>query len=272
MKEILLVNPRRRRKKTTKKKKPTRKKIPARRRKTNPCGTTRRKGRVSTMAKRRRRKAAKARIVYRSAPKRRYRRNPSTRRRRVRRYAKRAGSRMTSGMSVKRALKNVAMMQIGMFAAKAAALIKTDATEINPVGWDWRAYVQGGLGGAAAALAVNAIKPGTGQRILEGSLAYLGFKLIENELVQKNATAMKYLGADDDEEMVLDLEGTPYMNSYGQALPLDESHRMQLPEADMSDAIVPVNRLGFADSNVPVGPLGDDRVDAMRRFAKAYRY
>lgn len=268
MKEILLVNPRKRR--TTKKKSLTRKRPSRRKKRSNPCGTTRTKRRINTMAKRRRRRKAATRIVYRSAPKRRYRRNPSTRRRRVRRYARRVGSRMTSGMSVKRALKNVALMEVGMFAAKAAALIKTDATEINPVGWDWRAYIQGGLGGAAAAFAVNAIKPGTGQRILEGSLAYLGFKLIENEFVQKNATAMKYLGADD--EMVLDLEGTPYMNSYGQALPLDESHRMQLPEADMSDAIVPVGRLGYGDSNVPVGPLGDDRTDAMRRFAKAYRY
>lgn len=174
-----------------------------------------------------------------------------------------------SGMSIKRALKNVALMEVGMFAAKATALIKTDATEVNVDGWNWRAYIQGGLGGAAVAMAVNAIKPGTGQRILEGSLAYLGFKLIQNEMVQKNATAMKYFGAEED-DMVLDLEGTPYMNSYGQVLPLDESHRMQLPEADLSDSLVPVGRLG--EANVPVGPLGDDRMDAMRRFAKAYRY
>lgn len=220
------------------------------------------------MAKRRRRRRAATKVVYRSAPKRRYRRNPSRRRRAVR-YVKRAGSRAMSGMSLKRALKNVALMEVGMFAAKATALIKTDATEVNVDGWNWRAYIQGGLGGAAVAVAVNAIKPGTGQKILEGSLAYLGFKLIQNEMVQKNATAMKYLGA-DDEDMVLDLEGTPYMNSYGQALPLDESHRMQLPEMSMSDALVPVGRLG--EANVPVGPLGDDRTDAMMRFAKAYRF
>lgn len=274
MAEILMINPSRRRRKTKTKKKRTTKKT-TRRRKTTKKSTTRRnpirlKMGAKIMAKRRRRKSPKT-----TTRKRRYRRNPTTSR--TRRVARRA----TSGLSFRRALKNVISLDIGMFAAKFAAKRFGDqiASETDPTTWNAMSYVKAGVGAVGAGLLANMVRPGWGQKIMEGGLAWTVFKAVENEVIHGNATAEKWLGQDylyegvgaDPNVLVLDEDSTPYMTGQdGQLLPLDESHRM-LPSMTYSgDVLTPPGRLG--DVLTPPGRLGygDDRMSMLTAYKRDY--
>jgi hypothetical protein len=186
-------------------------------------------------------------MVRKRTTRRRYtkRRNPAVnatpRRRTYRRRARRAASRIVSGLAFKAALKNAITLNIGMFAAKAAARrFGLDSSETNPESWTWRSYIQAGLGGAGAALLFNAVKPGKGQKVLEGALAFTLFKMLQNELVVKNETATKWFGADEEEQdpnlLNLDLEGIGadddeelvYVDDNGQEIPMSDEYRMQV--------------------------------------------
>jgi len=204
---------------------------------------------------------AKKRKARKTTTTRKYRRNPSARR------TTRIVRRGLTGLNFKSAFKNVLMLDVGMFAAKfAAKRFGGGASELDPNSWGWRAYLQASAGAAVAGMVMNMVKPGTGQKVLEGGLAYVAFKAIQNELISGNATAESWLGASEmpEDELLLDLDGTPYMNYDGVEYPLDESHRM-------GDTIVPVGRLG--DTIVPVGRLGmgGDMSNLMSAYKNAYR-
>lgn len=274
MAEILMINPSKRRRKkrttrrrTTKKRTTTRRKTSVRRKpRTTRTLRTKSTG-ARTMARRRRRKTATKTTRRRRRV---YRRNPS----RTRRVARRS----VAGLSFKRALKNIIALDLGMFSAKfAAKLWGTDATETDPASWNAMSYIKSSVGAVGAGLLINLIKPGMGQKVMEGGLAWTVFKAIENEVIAGNETATKWLGQDeyvydgigeDPNVLVLDEDETPYMTGAdGQLLPLDESHRM-LPEMSYGDVLTPVNRLG--DALTTPGRLGDSRMAMLRAYQRDY--
>jgi len=240
MGEILLINPRKKRKtknKTVKKE-------------------------VEKMVKRKYRKRTQKKMAV--APrKRRIRRNPSNPKESYRRAAKNI-----LGMDIKSALKSIPAFQVGMFAAKfSAKLWGTEATETDPETWNWASYAKGALGTVAVAALASQYKSGIGRNILLGGLNLIAYKAIQNELVAKNETATKWLGADEDyipEEYigalepgtVIDDSGLPVMmGENGIRYPVDDSHR--LPDYSMmGTTLEPVGPLGTTLE--PVGPLGDD--------------
>lgn len=300
MREVLLINPRKggtkRRRKTACKKR------------LNPCGSAM-KGR-STMARKRSRKR---RRVYASPPKRTYRRrrrsyrrNPEVlelnpRRRgggRVRRYARRAGGRLFAGLNWKSAVHDGIPALLGMFAAKFAARKFGGGTETDPTTWTWGTYAKAAAGAFGGAFIANMIRPGYGQKVLNGGLAFVLFKIVENELVTKSTKAQEWFGADeswgqswdgygaeDPNVLQLDGDGTPWMMSDdGTMLPLDERHRMQLDgwgdDSDLpelqgtwGEALVTPGRLGgFGEALVSPGRLGQDvRAAYIEKYRQSYQ-
>lgn len=193
------------------------------------------------------------------------------------------------GLSFKTALKNVWAFQVGMLAAKAASKRGNEeypATETDPESWVWSNYAKGGAGTVAAAVIGNMLKPGSGQKILEGGLNLMVYKLIQNELVPKSEWATNNLGQLGQAEqtvMIDEATGAPIMMGQGGPIPLDESHRMQEylePQegydgydgmdggdyGDLGESLVSPGRLGGA--LVPPGRLG---ADPYARYYAAYR-
>jgi hypothetical protein len=207
--------------------------------------------------------------------------SPAPRRRRyyraAKRTAKRAGGRMIAGLNIRSAIKNALCLNVGMFAAKAAAKrFGLESSETSPESWTWRSYIQAAGGGFGAAFLMNAVKPGTGQRVLEGAIAFTLYKLIQNELVVKNPTAQSWFGADDEADpnlLPLDLEGVDddveeqlvYVDDQtGEEIPMSDEYRMQ----GLGSVTMPVDRLG--EAMAPPSNLG--RVDDSRQRAlDAYR-
>lgn len=205
-----------------------------------------RKRKAKPMAKKRR-KAVKR--------KRTYRRNPA-KRRKTRSKARSIARRSFMGLSFKKALGNVPATQIGMFAAKAAAkLFGAEASETDPTSWDWASYLKAAGGGIGAGILANMVKPGTGQKVLEGSLNYIVFKALQNELISKNDWASQHLGDDDyspDEYLLTGADENWFLGADGNAYPTDEMYR--LPEASYGEVLQPPGPLG--DVLVAPGPLG----------------
>ena len=214
-----------------------------------------------TMPKRRRKR--------RAAPKRRrriYRRkNPSSPKRS---YARRAASRLTSGLSIKTALKDQVPIQIGMLASQwAAKRWGTDASELDPATWTWASYAKGAGGAFLAGMAANMIKPGLGQKVLTGGLAHIVHRIVRNEVIEKSEWGVQQFGAGEEGEGIyVDENGTPYSASGGDYLPLDEQHRMLPSGSVMGDSIVPASQLGYGQTE-PVGPLGEGDFS---RYARSY--
>lgn len=247
MNEILVINPSR---KTRKTKKRTVKKSTARKTKG-----------VKTMAKRRKKRTRRASAApirrYRKSPIRRRRRsNPSRRRAMVRRAAS-SVRKTIGGMNIRQSLKDIPPTMIGMFAAKAAAkLWGSDATETDPGSWTWASYLKGAIGAFVAGFVAQNIRPGWGQKVLNGGISLMAYKVIENELVPRSEFAQKWFGAEDEnyfpsEYVQTDQTGTPYLLGQGnQWYPVDERHRL------MGDVLEPPGRLG--DMLETPGRLGED--------------
>lgn len=193
------------------------------------------------------------------------RRNPAKRRT----YRSRAVSRARStfsGLNFKGALKNQIPILAGMFGAKfAAKKFGESASETEPGTWNYMSYIKAGLGAVATAFVAQNIKPGSGQKVLEGGLAYVAFKLVQNELIANSTWASEQFGAeqyypseylegygDDDGyepgEIATNSAGEPYL--------LGEDYQWQrLPEGMSGpSALKPVGRLGNVMQEV--GPLG----------------
>lgn len=291
MREILMINPRGR----------------SRRRKQNPSSKGKTKG--IEMARRKRRagggrKRRTSPIRYRRAAtttrkraRRSYRRNPESEtyegnpRRRYKRTRAVAG-RLFGGLNFKQGLKDALILGFGMFGAKfLAKRFSGGASEADPSTWTIRTYLQMGGGAILAAMAANLLRPGMGQKVMEGGFALLLFKLIQNKLIQQNATATSWLGAAEVEPgsgLLLDLDGSPYMlGPAGEELPLDESHRMSEgyegfgeeeswadgygEEESWGESLVEPGPLGrFGETLVPVSQLGfgQDRAGAIAAYRR----
>lgn len=267
MREILMINPaRKKRTRKTKRAKTAKKRVTRRRVATKGVKPMARRKRRST----RRRAASPARTYTRRPVRRRRRRNPSSR---TRRAASRVRSSL-AGMNIKTALKNVPLTMIGMFAARwAAKRFGAAASEFDAGTWDWASYLKGSLGAFAGGFLMQMIKPGSGQKVLEGGISLMAYKVIENELIPKSEWAVSQFGAEDDtnyfpsEYVQTDEAGTPYLlGQDNQWYPVDERHRM------MGDVLEPPGRLGgayedayFGDTLEPPGRLG-----AEDPFARAF--
>lgn len=221
--EIYVINPDKRKKKTSAKKR-----------------------KATNMPKRKKRR------VRRSPARKRVRRNPS----RARRVTRKAGSRARksiAGLNFGKVFKDMPAVQFGMWSTKAVAkLMGETASETDPESWNYMSYVKGALGGTGAAILANMVKPGSGQKALEGSLNYLLFKIIQNELVVRSEFAQEHFGEYQPDEYLMTGDENWYLGQNGQYYPTDEQYR--LPEGSYGSALQPVNELG--DVLVPPGRLG----------------
>jgi len=185
---------------------------------------------------------------------------------RTRSIAKRSYSRARgafAGLDFKGAIKHAPYQLLGMFAAKWSAKRfggdENAASETDPESWNYASYLKGGIGAAVGAILANMVRPGMGQKVLEGGVNLMLFKLVENELIPKSEWATTQFGADEEQEepLIYDEQGTPYMLGENGYIPVDERHR--LPEEvgySYGDTLEPVGPLGATLE--PVGPLGDD--------------
>lgn len=235
----------------------------------NPCGARKKNKKAKTktpkkeiiqMAKRRRSRKAKTSVARTSTPKRRRRRNPS-----ARSLAKRAGGaarRTFGGMNIISAVKSVPIAVLGMMAAKWSAKrfgedLETSATETDPESWTGMSYLKGSIGAFVAGFIAQTIKPGWGQKVLEGGLMLMGFKLVENELVPKSEWASRQFGEEDQSSAAIqyDEQGTPYLlGENGQWYPVDERHRLPEAVSGLGDVLERPGALG--DVLMRPGSLG----------------
>lgn len=206
------------------------------------------------------------------------RRNPS--RRTARRIVRRAGSGFR-GINVKTALHSVPLRVLGMFIAKwAAKRGMPNALEADPSTWNGMTYLKGGLGAYAGAVVANMIKPGTGQRILEGGITLLIYKAVQNHLIPKNnwLTGQFGFGAEGGGyapgQVEVNSEGEPFiMGQDGQWQPMDDTPGLMgfsdYGEDDWTtlgqNALEPPGPLGFADVLEPPGRLGGGQDAAYAR-------
>lgn len=163
------------------------------------------------------------------------------------------------GLNFREALNHLWMYQLGMFASKWAAKRGSEqfpATQTDPESWGYMSYIKGSLGSTLAAMLANMIKPGSGQKVLEGGINLMAYQLIQNELVTKSEFATGQLGQATGPQIVTDEDGTPaLMQPDGTFLPLDESHRAQ-DMGDYGEELTPVTHLG--DALVRPSHLGTD--------------
>jgi len=154
-------------------------------------------------------------------------------------------------------------MSIGMMAAKwAAKRFGEAATETDPESWNYASYLKGAAGAAAAGFLANMVRRGSGQKVLEGGMALMLYKLVQNELVPKSEWAQSQFGAESSyrEPGVIEENdaGEPYiLGEDYQWRPLNaaDDYRM-LPQNQYDGTLVTPGPLG--DALVPVGPLGYD--------------
>lgn len=207
------------------------------------------------MAKRRRRKSP--------------RRNPTPRRRAV---AKRVRSSF-AGLNFRTAFKNVPLGVIGMFATKWAAKRGTpDALESDPSTWSGMTYVKGGIGAAVAGWGMNMIKPGSGQKVLEGGLMLLGYKAAQNHIVPKNAFLTTQFGQEGAPRY---LPGDVETNDAGEPFILGQDGQTWIPMGEDNswemmgqNALETPGRLGFGDVLETPGRLGFGASPTQGAYAK----
>jgi hypothetical protein len=161
-------------------------------------------------------------------------------------------------------------MVVGMFASKWAAKRFGDAaTETDPSTWNYASYLKGALGAAGAGFLANMVKPGSGQRVLDGGLALMAYKLVQNELVPKSTWATNQFGAVREPGTIEENDqGEPFiLGEDMQWYPMEgaDDYRM-LPDA-YGDELTEPGPLGFGDSLTEPGPLGagGDLTDIYRR-------
>lgn len=247
--EIIAINPR---KKKGGKKKNT---APTKKEKTMP----KKKRKKATTKSKKRRKNPKARAV-------------------ARRVGRRA--RLTlGGMKIGTALVNTIPHVGGMMAAQWGAKKFSEGGGANDPNWEFRNYLTGGAAAFAAGFLAENLKRGYGQKVLEGGLGLLGYKLLVNEVAPQSEWMMEQFGEDefvmmgqedeyeaifgqDDEygpgDAYLADDGETYiLGEDGKWYPVSEQHR-QLAQDDpyiLGDGLAPPGRLG--DELEQPGSLGD---------------
>lgn len=164
---------------------------------------------------------AKKRKKKRATTKRRRRRNPS-----ARSITRRVGSRARAtigGMNIGGALRNTVPHVCGMMAAQWGAKKFSDGGGANDPNWEFKNYLIGGASAFGAGMIAENIKRGSGQKVLEGGLALLAYKVLVNEVAPQNEWFMEQFGQDefeimgqeDEYEAIFGADYDPFI--YGQA-------------------------------------------------------
>jgi hypothetical protein len=272
MPTIIAVNPIKKRK-AKKRSKVTKRKTARKITKRTVSSAKKRKGK-KTMPKKKR---AKTKTRTKTVIKYRTRKNPTKKRRRIRR----AIGATIAGVNLWGALQNTLPMLMGAMAAKVVAKKFADGGgELD--NWTWKNYGLALLGGMLAAVGTSAIfksKRSTAQRVMEGSLLLVAYKIVTNEIAPTNDTMEEWFGADDDSvhpdylgaDRLLPVDPTMGLGASdmlelpdgdtfvrgedGNWAPTDDSHRMDMDMDGMGSRITPVNPT-----------MGDD----MDRWTKAY--
>lgn len=201
-----------------------------------------------------------------SAKRRAPRRNPS-KRRAPRRASSRASGASFAGLNIKSALKGIPMNTLGMFAAKwAAKRFGQPATETDPGSWNYASYLKGAAGSAVAGFLANMVKRGSGQRVLEGGMSLMLYKLVQNELIAGSTFWSGQLGQARVPGVIEENDaGEPFiLGEDNQWYPLDgaDDYRM-LPEMSGSGPVL-TEPGPLGDVLTPPGPLGVNVDEAYR--------
>jgi len=126
------------------------------------------------------------------------RRNPvaKTKTKTITRYAKST----VAGVNVGGALRNTVPLLAGALAAKFCAKKFTDDDGSESANWTWKNYALGLLGGFAAALIASVLlkaKGTTSQRLFEGALMLVAYKIFINEIASQNDSMKEWFGGYD---------------------------------------------------------------------------
>lgn len=120
-----------------------------------------------------------------------------------------------SGTGIGGALRSLFPLTIGAMAAKITQRKFGDKTAEGS-NWTWKDYLLAGLGTGVVGLGSRyllRINPATSQKIMEGGLLLIAYKLITNEVAPMNSELSKWIGAD---------EGVPIGYGYGYMGAADE--------------------------------------------------
>ena len=186
------------------------------------------------------------------------------------------------GMKIGTALVNTIPHVGGMMAAQWGAKKFSEGGGAIDPNWEFKNYLTGGAAAFAAGFLAENLKRGYGQKVLEGGLALLGYKVLVNEVAPQSEWMMEQFGEDefvmmgqaeedeyeaifgqDDEydpgDAYLADDGETYiLGEDGRWYPVSESHR-QLAQDDveelLGDGLEPPGRLG-GELEKP-GRLGD---------------
>ena len=126
-------------------------------------------------------------------------RNPS-----VKSVARSAGRRARAtigGMKIGNALRNTVPHVAGMMAAQWGAKKFSDGGGANDPNWEFKNYLIGGASAFGAGMIAENIRKGSGQKVLEGGLALLAYKVLVNEVAPQNDWMMEQFGQDEFEIM-----------------------------------------------------------------------
>lgn len=179
-----------------------------------------------------------------------------------------------AGVNIRAAFGNSFPLLLGMLCAKFAA--KKFAPSDSPGGefdqWTWKNYALAAAGGLGGALLVQSFLKGRyikSQKVMEGAMALIMFKIFAQEIAPQNEYLDSWFGADEDDfidpgyeesdeysvgDIYEDTAGSEYvMGDDGAWRPIDESHRMVDP--GMLGGVVPVDpTMGYGGEVQPVDP------------------
>lgn len=213
---------------------------------------------------------AAKKTTKKKAPAKKKKRNPS-----VKKAARAVGRRSKErffGMNIMGAVRSAPPRACGMLAAKWAAK-KFPGVEGGGDDEDWTFanYLAGGAGGLVGGFIAENFKKGAGQKVLEGAIDLLLYKIFQNEIVPESDFLEEQFGQDEESivllgeeeaeegDLLLGDDGEMYMmGADGYTRPVDERHRVMATElAQRALAAKPAgNNLGQPLS--PPGTLGGE--------------
>jgi len=185
------------------------------------------------------------------------------------------------GVHFMNAVKDSIPMLFGAVAAKFAAKRFADGGgEMED--WTWKNYLLAVAGGLVGAIAVSAVIKGRGniaQKVFQGALVLIVYKIWTLEIAPKNATLESWFGEypeGNEYGQIWQGDETDYMTGGdGFWRPVDETHR--LPSAAGFGQVVPYAPGAMGDDIVAPGPvMGQDVAmapassDISQEFVRAY--
>lgn len=206
------------------------------------------KGKGKTMAEKKKTQTKPPAKKKASPKKRTYKKNPTAKG-------------ILEGTVIPGAAKSMLPMMGGALLTKVAQKKFGDGTHESD-NWTWKDYLAGfggAFGGSLLARYALGASAKTQQKILEGGLLVLAFKLVTQELVPMSTAAEEWLGEDGNVyypgDEYIDAEGNRWMLGENREwYTYDPQAGQWKPAQQMGDVVVPPGRLGGVV--VPPGKLG----------------